>query len=73
MRQLRGWTEGRGANVVGVGRHGWRSFLVRITHGASYSVLAAGRAVSAEGVFTRATLAMHFGVVHFKVNRLKIG
>ena len=54
---------------MGMGWHGWRSFLVRITHGASYSVLA----ISADGVFARATLAMHFGVVHFKVNRLKIG
>ena len=53
---------------------GW-SFLIIAPHTGRPShvlpILAAGRAVTADGVFARATLAMHFGVMHSKVNRLE--
>ena len=51
-----------------MGMHrGW-SFLIipRPSH-----VLIPILAVAADGVFARATLAMHFGIVHFKVNSLE--
>lgn len=55
-----------------MGVHGGRGFLIISTHGrAPQPILATGWAVPADGVFARATLAMHFGVVHFKVNRLQ--
>ena len=59
--------------MMGV-HEGW-SFLIIAPHTGWPShvlpILAAGRAVTADGVFARATLAMHFWIMHFKVNSLE--
>lgn len=55
--------------------HEGGSFLIipPITRQASYvlPIFACSLAITADGVFARATLAMHFGIMHSKVNRLE--
>ena len=50
---------------------GWSFLIIPRPSHVLIPILAAGWAVAADGVFARATLAMHFGVVHFKVNSLE--
>ena len=66
-RELGRGTEGRRAHVMRM--HRGRGLLVVSANG-PHPVFSTCRAISANGVFARATLAMHFGIVHFKVNSL---
>ena len=59
---------------------GWRTHVMRVHWGwgllvisatAAHTILSTCRAISANGVFARTTLAMHFRVMHLKMNRLE--
>ena len=65
--QLWRWTKGWRTHVMRV-HWGWG--LLVISADGPHPILSTSWAISAYGVFARTTLAMHFGVVHFKVNRL---